>query len=156
MSELLKRCTKRGRGKIRHSFSCSSVSGNAPPYRRLPAQAKSNSTLYQPKRPARFTNGLEAPERIRPEMPRGISRMRFSFPFSYLVVAKTQWHPRVVDKGSQFLCCLFSIACRLRLPKSPLAPCTLGSSPGFGRREAESENRMFDQPIIIIGNFLLL
>jgi hypothetical protein len=28
--------------------------------------------------------------------------------------------------------------------------------PTFGGREAESENRMFDQPIIIIGNFLLL
>jgi hypothetical protein len=29
-------------------------------------------------------------------MPRGISRMPFSLPFSYLVVAKTQWRPWVV------------------------------------------------------------
>ena len=42
------------------------------------------------------------------------------------------------------------------MPKSLLATCTVGSSPDFGRREAESENRMFDDPIIIIGSFFLL
>jgi hypothetical protein len=42
------------------------------------------------------------------------------------------------------------------MSKSPKATCTLGSSPDFGSREAESENRMFDDPIIIIGGFSLL
>jgi hypothetical protein len=36
-------------------------------------------------------------------MPRGISRMPFSLPFSYLVVAKTQWRPWVVHKSPEFI-----------------------------------------------------
>src|SRR5229473_3145810 len=53
-----------------------------------PGQPKGDTALCQQKRPARFTNGLEAPDRDRLEMPRGISRMPCSRQFSYLVVAK--------------------------------------------------------------------
>jgi hypothetical protein len=38
-------------------------------------QPKGDTALCQQKRPARFTNGLEAPDRYRLEMPRGILRM---------------------------------------------------------------------------------
>jgi hypothetical protein len=78
--------------------------------------AVGNTALCQIKRPARFTNGLEAPDRVRLEMPAALPECRCSGPFSSLVVGKAKRARGGVTKKQTYCCFIFN-----NLQESPAA-----------------------------------